>query len=166
MQSDPLHSKIKYIPNACWTIPITALMAMRSMWLDFQWDDSPPPIHRLESTSSSNKGKWSSIIRVLRFALGTKPHNIYQRKKTPALILNVLWGGSLPMLVTSKIDLFPPPHRPVSLCPSYLGLLLGSLSLCSWQLHCSPAPRHVWGLQMRKDVPVCRCSNSWRSLEI
>lgn len=43
-------------------------------------------------------------------------------------------------------------------------LLPGSLSFCSWQLHCGPAPRHSWGLQTRKDVPIWRCSNYWKEL--
>lgn len=57
-------------------------------------------------------------------------------------------------------------HHPAeSACSVPVVLWLVSFSFCSWQLHCCPAPRHSWGLQMRKDVSIWRCSNSWGELE-
>lgn len=109
-QSDPLHSKIKPIPNAWWTIPITAHKAGRHMCLDFQLDITPHPRHHPQTWSSSNKAKMSSVIPVLRCVLGTKPCKIHWGKERSASILKVLWGEGASWL----------PAYPRLICPLFL----------------------------------------------
>lgn len=117
----------------------------------------PPPIHRPEvhptRQSWAQSYLFSDVLQIPNHAKLTKDRKCQ------------LWSSRPLGREPSGNQHIPVDLPAVSLhLTCDVALLLGSLSFCSWQLHRSPAPRHSWGLQMRKDVPIWRCSNSWREL--